>query len=96
MHKCTHAHMQADLNVEDPVDPSVLTLAREPSLTQEQKHLLCVLVQHFHLLQVPISTEHAVVVTNTDLEHLAQIHSLQSERVHLTNQKRVSRTAANI
>lgn len=95
MHGRTRAHMQADLNVEDPVDPSVLALAREPSLTQEQKHLFRVLIQHFHLLQVPVGTQHAVVVTNTDLEHLTQIHSLQSKRVHLTNKKSGSTTAAN-
>lgn len=86
MHGRTHAHMQADLNVEHPVDPFVLPLSREPSLTQKEKHFVCVLVQHFHLLQVPISTQHAVVMANTDLEHLAQIHCLQSERIHLTNQ----------
>ncbi len=94
MHGCTHAHMQADLNVEHPVDPFVLLLSRKPSLTQKQKDFLRILVQHFHLFQVPISTQHAVVMANADLEHLAQIHGLQGECVHLTNQKQ-SLSAAN-
>lgn len=94
MHGCTHAHMQADLNVEHPVDPFVLLLSRKPSLTQKQKDFLRILVHHFYLFQVPFSTQHAVVMANADLEHLAQIHSLQGECVHLTNQKQ-SLSAAN-
>lgn len=72
-----------DLDEERPVYSFVLFLFRQPAFTQEHVNFLRVHILHLHLVEVPIRTDHGVVVANTDLEDLSQVHSLDCKLVHL-------------
>ena len=79
-----------NLDKEGAVDAFVLLLPGQPALTQEHVHLLCVRVRHLHLVQVPVRPHVGVVVANADLKHLAQVHRLDCELVHLESQNQHS------
>ena len=71
------------LDVEDSHDASVLPLPRQPTLTQEEEDLLRVHVNHLHLVQVPVSARHAVVMADFYLEYLSKVNCLNSKFIHL-------------
>lgn len=71
------------LDIEDSFNTSVLPLLGEPAFTQEQVDLLCISIKHFHLVQEPVSTHHAVVMADFNFENLAEVNCLYGELIHL-------------
>lgn len=86
---------RANLYKEGPLYALVLSLGRQPALTQEHVHLFCFQIQYFHLVQVPIGPHHGVVMTDANLKHLAQVHSLNSELIHLRNKEKKNHSVSH-
>lgn len=73
----------ADLHEEGPIYAFVLFLGRQPALAQEHVHFFHFHIQHLHLVQVPVSANQRVVVTDAYFKHLSQVYSLDGELIYL-------------
>lgn len=71
------------LDKERSFDLLVFFLFGEPAFTQEHINLLRLHVHHLHLIQIPVCSQPRVIVTDSDLKHLTEIHRLNAELINL-------------
>lgn len=80
---CPHSCISLYLDIEDPFNAPVLLLPGQPTFTQEEEDFLCIFIQHLHLVQVPVSAHHTVIMADLNPENLSKVDGLYSECIHL-------------